>query len=94
MMSCAKRGEPIVHKSKGIISITVCECLECGAKIYVEDVTNETRCPKCNGPLDPIGKTTRKIRQWRVSPIITEYKGISGGIRIDTPLKIYGSGRL
>jgi len=61
MMSCVKRGEPIVHKSKGIISITVCECLECGAKIYVEDAVNETRCPKCNGPLDPVGKAIRKI---------------------------------
>ena len=55
----SKKGYPIIRLSKGATDMVVFECLECGAKMFVENGVDGIRCHKCGGPINPIGRATR-----------------------------------
>lgn len=59
IITYSKKDYPIVRLNKGATDMVVFECLECGAKMFVENGVDGCRCLKCGGPIDPIGKATR-----------------------------------
>lgn len=55
----SKNGYAIIRLNKSTTRFVVFKCLECGAKMFIENGIDGIRCHKCGGFIDPIGEATR-----------------------------------
>jgi hypothetical protein len=54
-----KKGEPIIKLNKSETHMIVFECLDCSAKMFIQNGIDGYKCYKCGGVIDPIGTAER-----------------------------------
>jgi len=54
-----KKHEPIIRLNVGATNFVVYECLDCKARMFIENGIDSLKCHKCGYAIDPIGKATR-----------------------------------
>lgn len=54
-----RKGEPIIRLNINTTHMIVFECLDCSARMFIENGIDGHRCYKCGGVIDPIGEAER-----------------------------------